>query len=52
MTEYEFYALITVILFFKMLANSVVQALARDEHENIHKPGRREILRRVGASGR
>ena len=27
MTEYQFYSLITVILFFKMLANSVVQAL-------------------------
>jgi uncharacterized MAPEG superfamily protein len=29
MTEYQFYSLITVILFFKMLANSVVQGRAR-----------------------
>ncbi|MGD0120374.1 MAG: MAPEG family protein [Candidatus Binatus sp.] len=29
MTEYQFYSLITVILFFKMFANSVVQGLAR-----------------------
>ena len=29
MTEYGFYALITVILFFKMFANSVVQGIAR-----------------------
>lgn len=29
MTEYGFYALITVILFFKMVANSVVQGRAR-----------------------
>ena len=29
MTEYQFYVLITVILFFKMLALSTVQALAR-----------------------
>ncbi|MGC2441822.1 MAPEG family protein [Candidatus Binatus sp.] len=29
MTEYQFYALITVILFFKMFAISAVQALAR-----------------------
>jgi glutathione S-transferase len=29
MTEYQFYALTTVILFFKVLANSAVQALAR-----------------------
>ena len=50
MTEYQFYALTTVILFFKMLAISVVQALARTEHENIREPGRREILRRVGAT--
>jgi glutathione S-transferase len=29
MTEYQFYALTTVILFFKMLANSVVQGTGR-----------------------
>lgn len=29
MTEYQFYALITVILFFKMSANSVVQGIGR-----------------------
>jgi uncharacterized MAPEG superfamily protein len=29
MTEYQFYALTTVILFFKMLANSVVQGIGR-----------------------
>jgi uncharacterized MAPEG superfamily protein len=29
MTEYQFYSLITVILFFKMFANSAVQALGR-----------------------
>jgi glutathione S-transferase len=29
MTEYHFYALTTVILFFKMFANSIVQGLAR-----------------------
>src|SRR5277367_6783826 len=29
MTEYGFYSLITVILFFKMVANSVVQGRAR-----------------------
>ena len=29
MTEYQFYALTTVILFFKMFANSIVQGLAR-----------------------
>ena len=29
MTEYQFYALITVILFFKMAANATVQALGR-----------------------
>ena len=29
MTEYQFYALTTVILFFKMFANSVVQGIGR-----------------------
>ena len=29
MTEYHFYALTTVILFFKMFANSIVQGLGR-----------------------
>ncbi len=29
MTEYQFYALTTVILFFKMFANSIVQGLGR-----------------------
>jgi glutathione S-transferase len=29
MTEYQFYALTTVILFFKMFANSVVQGVGR-----------------------
>jgi uncharacterized MAPEG superfamily protein len=29
MTEYQFYALITVILFFKMFATSIVQGLGR-----------------------
>ncbi|MGA6970784.1 MAG: MAPEG family protein [Candidatus Binatus sp.] len=29
MTEYQFYSLITVLLFFKMSANSVVQGVAR-----------------------
>ncbi len=29
MTEYQFYSLITVILFFKMFANSLVQGRAR-----------------------
>ncbi len=29
MSEYQFYALTTVILFFKMLANSIVQGIGR-----------------------
>jgi glutathione S-transferase len=29
MTEYQFYALTTVILFFKMFANSIVQGIGR-----------------------
>src|ERR1700722_4711183 len=29
MTEYQFYALTTVILFFKMLVNSIVQGIGR-----------------------
>lgn len=29
MTEYQFYALTTVVLFFKMFANSIVQGLGR-----------------------
>src|SRR5271166_6440168 len=29
MTEYQFYSLITVILFFKMFANSIVQGVGR-----------------------
>ena len=42
MTEYGFYALITVILFFKMLANSVVQGRARTSSKTFPNPGRRE----------
>ena len=38
MTEYQFYALITVILFFKMLAISVVQALARTSTKTFTNP--------------
>jgi glutathione S-transferase len=38
MTEYQFYALITVILFFKMLAISVVQALARTSTKTFTTP--------------
>jgi glutathione S-transferase len=38
MTEYQFYALITVILFFKMLANSVVQGRARTGAKSFPNP--------------
>jgi glutathione S-transferase len=38
MTEYQFYALTTVILFFKMFANSVVQALARTGTKTFTNP--------------
>jgi glutathione S-transferase len=38
MTEYQFYALTTVILFFKMLAISVVQALARTSTKTFTNP--------------
>jgi|HubBroStandDraft_4_1064222.scaffolds.fasta_scaffold720765_1 glutathione S-transferase len=38
MTEYGFYALITVILFFKMLANSVVQGRARTSTKTFTNP--------------
>ena len=31
MTEYQFYALTTVILFFKMFAISIVQGIGADE---------------------
>jgi uncharacterized MAPEG superfamily protein len=38
MTEYQFYAVITVILFFKMLALSTVQALARTSSKAFPNP--------------
>ncbi len=38
MTEYGFYALITVILFFKMLANSIVQGRARTSAKAFPNP--------------
>lgn len=38
MTEYQFYALITVILFLKMLALSAVQALARTSAKSFPNP--------------
>src|SRR5271156_6011433 len=38
MTEYGFYALITVILFFKMLAISVVQGRARTSSKTYPNP--------------
>jgi glutathione S-transferase len=38
MTEYQFYALIAVILFFKMLALSTVQALARTGAKSFPNP--------------
>ena len=38
MTEYQFYALITVILFFKMFALSIVQALARTGSKSFPNP--------------
>jgi uncharacterized MAPEG superfamily protein len=38
MTEYQFYALITVILFFKMFALSIVQALARTGAKSFPNP--------------
>ncbi|MGA7870863.1 MAG: MAPEG family protein [Candidatus Binatus sp.] len=38
MTEYQFYALITVILFFKMLAVSIVQARARTSTKTFVTP--------------
>src|SRR5580658_8624047 len=38
MTEYGFYALITVILFFKMLANSIVQGRARTSTKTFTNP--------------
>src|SRR5271170_4900006 len=38
MTEYGFYALITVILFFKMLAISVVQGRARTSSKTFTNP--------------
>ena len=45
MTEYQFYALITVILFFKMFAISVGQGLRPRRHENLRDSGRRAFLR-------
>jgi glutathione S-transferase len=38
MTEYQFYALTTVILFFKMSANSVVQGVARTSSKTFVTP--------------
>ena len=38
MTEYQFYSLITVILFFKMSANSVVQGRARTSGKAFPNP--------------
>src|SRR5271154_3979202 len=38
MTEYQFYGLIAVILFFKMLALSTVQALARTSAKSFPNP--------------
>ncbi|HKN11624.1 MAG TPA: MAPEG family protein [Candidatus Binatus sp.] len=48
MTEYQFYALITVILFFKMFSNSVVQALARTSSKTFVTP---EDAKFFGAPG-
>jgi glutathione S-transferase len=47
MTEYQFYALATVVLFFKMLALSTVQALARTGAKSFPNP---EDARFFGAS--
>ena len=47
MTEYQFYALITVILFFKMFAISAVQGLARVSTKTFVTP---EDARFFGAS--
>ena len=47
MTEYQFYALITVILFFKMFAISAVQGLARVSTNTFVTP---EDARFFGAS--
>jgi glutathione S-transferase len=38
MSEYQFYSLITVVLFFKMLANSVIQALGRINTKTFTNP--------------
>ena len=51
MTEYGFYALITVILFFKMVANSVVQGRAPNKLKDIYEPGRRAVLRSASTRG-
>ena len=51
MTEYGFYALITVILFFKMVANSVVQGRARTGAKAFTEPRRRAVLRSASTRG-
>jgi glutathione S-transferase len=48
MTEYQFYAVITVILFFKMLVLSTVQALARTGAKSFPNP---EDAKFFGAPG-
>ena len=48
MTEYQFYAAITVILFFKMLVLSTVQALARTGAKSFPNP---EDAKFFGAPG-
>jgi uncharacterized MAPEG superfamily protein len=48
MTEYQFFALITVILFFKMLVLSTVQALARTSSKSFPNP---EDAKFFGAPG-
>jgi len=48
MTEYQFYALTTVILFFKMFANSAVQALARTSARSFPNPEDAKFFRTPG----
>jgi glutathione S-transferase len=38
MSEYQFYSLITVVLFFKMLANSIIQGLGRVNTKTFTNP--------------
>ncbi len=52
MTEYGFYGLITVILFFKMFANSARSRSRANRFQDLPESRRREILRSVRTCGR